>query len=344
MQRTFFCHRSQRVTGRSVLSHVGLSLVLLLFTGCGGGSDQTAATSNANNDASSADPETDLVTQEVHTAIEEMLAAVESRGTRALIESYTAEQEVDRLRSRGQKSYEAQIKMLESELLTHMITEFLTAVLQSKPKFDDSRKEATLQMQFANDAPDEPPVAISAELDTFGNSEVSGFGDDLDIVLQKAIEVLQDDESIFGPTRNFAENMFPIGELQHPVGWQLLSRKASLADRVDRSPELLEQMIVDFKQMQQIPPQYEQDGRLAIFVLRGSTDASTSRTPDRQIRMELIDGNWRLFDNTKPAIEEVSKWSNHPLSNSEELSRHMPFIRLRKTDSGWKLDALPKFR
>ena len=142
----------------------------------------------------------------------------------------------------------------------------------------------------------EPPVK---------NVKLIGFGNDLATVLLKAEETLNKND-----VEGFVKNMFPSGELRHP---DADSRHAVLIQRLQDNPKLIEQMATDIKAMQNLTPQLSDAKDMAEYHLPGTTSVYSRTKPERILRLQLVEGSWRLPDNTMPARRAVAQNLAKPL-------------------------------
>ena len=170
----------------------------------------------------------------------------------------------------------------------------------------------------------EPPVT---------NAKLVGFGNDLTTVLRKAEETLDKKD-----VDEFVKNLFPAGELRHP---DADSRRAALTQRLKDNPKLLEQMQTDFKAMRKLTPTFSDAKTMAEFRIPGTkieiTKTQSVLTPERIFKLQLVEGSWRLPDNTTPARRAVAQNLSKPLPALGQFAAAQEKITFEKFGDQWRL-------
>ncbi len=347
------------ITHSPVRPFISLCLLLLTVFGCGDGggsttpqvneaaapaSDTPSENNNSGPQLANTSPTDQASTANVGTpeadipsSIEEMIELLETGEIKTFVETRLRASDLQKLRRGGQASYDRQLKRLSAPPVIEMLIDELRAVRDSVPHLNEARTTARLQMQFNADASPRSPEELSAELNRTSLIEVSGFGDDLKTVLARAVEVLTDSNSPKDSRLDdFVSSVFPVSELYKPDSGL---RTTHWFERIEWSQALVDSMVTDLQALQTLTPQYEDDGNIASFVIPGEVreQSAGTRDPDRLIRFELVDGNWRFFDNTRRAREATADWSKlHPLE-SDNLKKMMPVIILEKQSDRWML-------
>ena len=75
------------------------------------------------------------------------------------------------------------------------------------------------------------------------------------------------------------------------------------------SPEMVEQMKADLAQISEMTPTMNDGGKTAVFVLAGGEmtyGRGKINPPDRTSRFQLVEGSWRLYDNSTAIRKEIS--------------------------------------
>ena len=131
--------------------------------------------------------------------------------------------------------------------------------------------------------------------------ELRGYGSDIGEVIGKALDAMN-----AGRTDEFVTHMFPASELRHP---DAATHLKTLQARIAASPEMVEQMKADLAQISEMTPTMKDGGKTAVFVLAGGEmtyGRGKINPPDRTSRFQLVEGSWRLYDNSTAIRKEIS--------------------------------------
>jgi hypothetical protein len=165
---------------------------------------------------------------------------------------------------------------------------------------------------------DEPKPASVISEPVLTAAQLQGYGSDIGNVISKALDALN-----AGQTDAFVAHMFPASELRHP---DAATHLKTLQTRIAASPEMVEQMKTDFAQISELTPAMEDNGGTAVFALAGGEMKYGNGTlPDRTFRFQLVEGSWRLFDNSTAIRREISRQSAlapPEFEGSDEITGH----------------------
>lgn len=242
---------------------------------------------------------------QVRAALADAIKRLDDGDTRGFLEYYFPTEQLRQLRLANAVEQTADRLKQQPEILDG-IRARLRKAAKATPKFDRSQSVAEFILTpEEGDTPKPPEFKEPAVKDV----KLVGFGNDLAAVLRKAEETLEKKD-----VDEFVKNMFPVGELRHP---DADSRRAALTQRLKDNPKLLEQMLTDFKAIQKLTPTLTATKDTAEFRLPGTTIEITKTqsvtTPERIFKLQLVEGSWRLPDNTTPARRAVALNLTKPL-------------------------------
>ncbi|MBL4885258.1 MAG: hypothetical protein JKY95_12075 [Planctomycetaceae bacterium] len=173
--------------------------------------------------------------------------------------------------------------------------------------------------------------------------EVNGYGKDLNIVLQKGIDDL--DNTRF---QDFIRNIYPEAEVARLIDQK---QEEHIVSRFKTYPILKQELVRELKLLQQLKPEpVELAGRTVVsfelpknnrwktkLVTVNASLRNIPEEPARSVRFELVNGNWRFFDGGKKLTEEMKRQqSGLPVGGGIALE-------WKRTKSGWRISAIPFF-
>ncbi|MBI5760742.1 MAG: hypothetical protein HZA46_19660 [Planctomycetales bacterium] len=148
-----------------------------------------------------------------------------------------------------------------------------------------------IQSSVAPDAGD--AQAALARLPGVRDLKLTGLGDDLPQVLNEAIRLLEKDD-----IATFVQCLYPPTEL---VRLQKADQMQALLQQFKETPELAKAMLEDFVRMQSVKPELTDNGSVAVFTLPEGISQSA-----RTIKLQMMSGNWRLFDDAPRVSKELT--------------------------------------
>ena len=266
---------------------------------------------------------------QVKAALADAIKRLDNSDTRGFLEYYFPTEQLRQLRKANAVEQTADQLSQQPELLD-AIRNRLKKAAKETPQFDRSQSVAEFLLKpDAGDIPKppefkEPPVT---------NVKLVGFGNDLATVLRKAEERLDKDD-----VDEFVTNLFPAGELRHP---DADSRRATLTQRLKDNPKLLEQMLTDIQALRKLTPQFSEAKNVAEFRIPGTelqiSKTLTVTTPERVIKLQLVEGSWRFHDNTTAARRTIAQNLAKSLPALGEFEGVQEKITFERFGDQWRL-------
>lgn len=213
------------------------------------------------------------------------------------------------------------------------LIELLRHARKVRPTLDDSQTAAVFEFEVPGQKDIvakafEPPVDPES-------LKLTGFGPDLDVVIEKSIATLEK-----GEIGTFVERMFPAGELVHV---QDAGEREALVAHLKASPETVKQMIADLKAIRDQKPKLDDGGDVAVFMReRGTVEIGQGRFKrklelrDQTFKLEKVKGSWRLFDNRSRLQDELTRLSK---LKPPKMTIEVTFERF---GDAWRLSELPQ--
>lgn len=268
---------------------------------------------------------------QVRAALADAIKRLDNGDTRGFLEYYFPTEQLRQLRQANAVEQTAEALKVQPQILDG-IRNRLKKAAKGTPKFD--RTGSVAEFILAPDKEEEAPAKPAAPKEPpVTNVKLTGFGKDLATVLRKAEETL-DKKDVDG----FVKNLFPAGELRHP---EADSRQAALTQRLKDNPKLLEQMLTDIKAIQKLTPTFADEKTTAEFRIPGTkieiTKTQSVTTPERVFKLQLVEGSWRLPDNTTPARKAVAKNLSNPLQPGGQFAAVEEKITFERFGDQWRL-------
>ncbi len=273
--------------------------------------------------------------QQVMAAVDDAVKRLEAGDVHGFLDHYLPIENLREIRNRS--SLETVVAMLnrggrESETLDRQLA-LLKRAQGQKPEFNPGYYLATIELKPEDPGEEEAgPKYVEPEVT---DAALNGFGDDLNVVFQKAIASLKDND-----VKTFVANLFPAGELRHPDAEKKL---VMLESRVKASPKMVEQMIADLEALSELTPKLEKDGAEAVYVLKGrerTLDPGQRNQfpyPDRTIRLQKVEGSWRFYDNTTAIRKTIATQLTQPPVGNALGAESDHEIKLERFGDRWRL-------
>ena len=268
---------------------------------------------------------------QVRAALADAIKRLDDGDARGFLEYYFPTEQLRQLRQANAVEQTADRLKQQPQIIDGIRTRLRRAA-KAKPTFDRSGSVAEFILppeevekpKEKGSEFKEPPVS---------NVKLTGFGNDLETVLRKGEEAL-DKQDVDG----FVKNLFPAGELRHP---EAELRHVALTQRLKDNPKLLEQMLADFQVMRKLTPQISEKKDVAEYRLAGTkieiTKTQSVMTPERVFKLQLVEGSWRLPDNTSPARLAVAKNLAKPLAEVGQFAAGPEKITFERFGDHWRL-------
>ena len=267
---------------------------------------------------------------QVRAALADAIKRLDNGDTRGFLEFYFPTEQLRQLRQANAVEQTAENLKQQPQILDG-IRNRLKKAAKATPKFD--RSQSVAEFVLAPDEGDAPAKPPEFKEPPVTNVKLTGFGNDLATVLRKAEETLDKND-----TDGFVKNLFPAGELRHP---EADARRAALTQRLKDNPKLLEQMLADIKAIQKLTPTFSDAKATAEFRIPGTTIEITKTqsvtTPERLFKLQLVEGSWRLPDNTTPARRAVAKNLTNPLPAAGQFAGVEEKITFERFGDQWRL-------
>lgn len=266
---------------------------------------------------------------QVRAALADAIKRLDDGDTRGFLEYYFPTEQLRQLRQANAVEVTADRLKQQPQILDGIRSRLRKAAKET-PKFD--RSQSVAEFFLTPDDSDKPKAGEFKE-PPVTNLKLVGFGNDLATVLRKAEETLDKKD-----TEGFVTNMFPAGELRHP---EAAARRAALTQRLKDNPKLLEQMLADIKAIQKLTPKLSEAKDSAEYRLAGTTieisKTLSVTTPERIFKLQLVEGSWRLPDNTTPARRAVAQNLAKPLPALGQFANVQEKITFEKFGDQWRL-------
>lgn len=335
--------RLLRLTGR-------LTLVLTLAAMSGCGDDEEPAEQNAGGMiGESGNPEQIPVAKPnspeaaIYAALDDSVERLKKGDLHGFIEYYIPLKELTRIRSKPDGIDRMAEELAEETEQLNWLISVLERARKGTPELDERGYTATIVLPVPpkKEVPEEPvPPANVIPEPVLTSALISGYGSDLGRVLSSATAALNE-----GDTEGFVANLFPASELRHP---DAATRLAALQTRLASNPQMVEQMKTDLVLASELSPKMEDGGRTAVFEIAGSEvpyGRGKVTLPDRTFKFQLVEGSWRLFDNSTAMRKEIARQSAlEPPSMSEfQTESEEPegeYITLERLGDQWRLGDL----
>lgn len=268
---------------------------------------------------------------QVRAALADAIKRLDNGDTRGFLEYYFPTEQLRQLRQANAVEQTAEALKVQPQILDG-IRNRLKKAAKGTPKFD--RTQSVAEFLLAPDKEEETPAKPAEPKEPpVTNVKLTGFGNDLATVLRKAEETLDKEDA-----EGFVKNLFPAGELRHP---EADSRRAALTQRLKDNPKLLQQMLADFKAIRKLEPTFSDEKTTAEFRIPGTkieiTKTQSVTTPERLFKLQLVEGSWRLPDNTSPARKAVAKNLSNPLGAGGQFAAVEEKITFERFGDQWRL-------
>jgi hypothetical protein len=201
------------------------------------------------------------------------------------------------------------------------LIEVLTRCQSVQPTIDSPRGEAVFVLS--------PILAEAAgEGESAQNpgagSSVEGLGDDLDSVLAQAVQLLQRKDYA-----GFVASLFPVSEVER------IQLRENGTDEIllvlEQQPQMIGAMLRDLSKLRSLDP-VTSTADLVEFELPPPVESE----PPRIVRFQLVDGNWRFFDNSSQMRAQIRQYAaGHAGPAPGEMT-----ITWERLGQDWRLSSL----
>ena len=266
---------------------------------------------------------------QVQAALADAIKRLDDGDARGFIEYYFPAEHLRQLRAANAVEQTAERLKQQPQILDGIRTRLRKAA-KGKPAFDRSGGVAEFLL-----APDETETPKPGEFKDppLTNVKLIGLGNDLPTVLRKADELLEKND-----IEGFVKNLFPAGELRHP---EADARWTALTQRLKDNPKLLEQMRADIQAIQKLTPKLSDSKESAEYRIPGTsieiTKTQSVTTPERVFKLQLVEGSWRLPDNTTPARKAVAQNMAKALPGLGQFNGVQEKITFERLGDQWRL-------
>lgn len=294
---------------------VRLGIASLLLASLPGPANGQATSAGKSTPANSREPD-------VMRDLDDAIRLIEKNEFQAFLERFAPVEILRKLRQQDLVERAAGVMNEQAQTKLRLLI-VLNALKKQTPRFDKSRGLATIDFDpLANNVPE-----LQADLhlpDTSG-LKLTGLGSDHARVIDEAIRLLES-----GDIATFVERLFPAAEVAR---LRDDAQRQVLHQQFKSHPEISRSMIADFKRMQSVQPELDDQGQTALFRL-----AAGQGQPARTIKLQKIKGDWRLFDDSPRVAQELLRQSQlKPRSNVTP-------VQLELIGGNWRFVELPFLR
>lgn len=276
--------------------------------------DRAAPTSDANAGESQAQPE-NAGNSEAEAALrkdlKDAISVLEKGDVAGFIENYMPLEHVNHIRKFTTVEKIAE-SIKQGGLFEEAWLEKLQAMQKGKVEFlDEEKSRAVFQIETGKKEP-----AMDGLLPNPAREKIPktpGFSGDVTAAISAAIKTLE-----AGDHKKFIENMFPPAELYIT---QSEDGMKSLLAKLEDHPEMVKQMLADFKALENLTPEMNAEKTKATFDLGG-----------RPVIFEKA-GTWRFANTAKEIRTEMYEQSKRSPMGASGLKR-IEWIRIR---DNWRL-------
>lgn len=334
-------------TTAGLLGLFSLALILSATSGCGGDEEETDSGKSGGTIGSAGEevaPEAKPGTPEaaVYSALDDAVARLKKGDIHGFIEFYIPLNELTRIRRKPDGIDKMAEEFAGEPEQLNWLIKVLERARKGKPEFNESGVIATIVLPVPKkeEVPEEETPSNVIKEPVLTKAAITGYGSDLGQVLNSAMAALNE-----GDTDGFVAKMFPASELRHP---DATARLAKLQTRLKANPQMLEQMKTDLALASELSPKMEDGGKTAIFEIAGGEapyGRGTIPLPDRTFKFQLVEGSWRLYDNSTGIRKEIARQSalKPPAISSYESASDKPdgeYITLERLGDQWRLGDL----
>lgn len=222
----------------------------------------------------------------------------------------------------------------EKERLLRVLKKFEQAKVHLSDRSDTAMFIVSLEKEEAKAL--RPPKIVTQTKQV----TINGYGDNLKAALRKGIEDLEKEKF-----QNFIRSIYPTAEVQRLIHQQ---QETPLISRLKTYPILYMELIREFRvllELKSVP--VEMEGRTVVSFNLPADPKWKKRLgplgkgiPDqtaREVRFELIDGNWRFFDGDKKLRQQMKR-QQMGLPAGGGIS-----LEWKRTKQGWRISSVPFF-
>ncbi len=222
----------------------------------------------------------------------------------------------------------------ERKRLLRVLKKFEQAKVHLSDRSDTAMFIVSLEKEETKEL--QPPKVITQEKEV----TINGYGDNLKAVLHKGIRDLEKEKF-----QNFIRSIYPAAAVQRLIHQQ---QETPLISRLKTYPILYMELIREFQVLLELKPEpVEMEGRTVVSFNLPADPKWKKRLgpigkgiPDqtaRDVRFELVEGNWRFFDADKKLRQEMKR-QQMGLPAGGGIS-----LEWKRTKQGWRISSVPFF-
>lgn len=159
------------------------------------------------------------------------------------------------------------------------------------------------------------------------NSEVPGYGDDLQAALEAAIIDLKANEF-----EAFIQKMLPVSAVEKLLADEQL---AFTAKQYELYPEMAQATIADLEAIRQLSVKPE--GDLVRLQLSGRTPGEK----EREVRLQRVGGSWRFYDQASELQPGIDRLMERGEKLAADPNAFEPLLKFERIRDHWRLVELP---
>ena len=235
--------------------------------------------------------------------------------------TFTAQREYKMSQGSGGPEVYAMSDAMVAELTSH-----LNAALSGETFYN--RNRSLVEISYVRKPVEIAPETMPGMLRSFGDrpsGKISGLGSDLLTALTSAVKMLE-----AGKTREFVEHIFPLPELAQISDGVSFRR---YVERMKASPQMVEAMIRDLQQAA------KGDIKISGNSAQVTVPGLSGNTSGRILKFELVEGNWRLYDNGEKRAEH-RRLATAKIGSLTTEERRSSMMLMRYQDN-WRLISMP---
>lgn len=269
---------------------------------------------------------------QVRAAIQDALKRLDAGDIQGFMEYYMPADELRRMRQSKMLARMADLIKSQPQQIETTRERFSKGLKSTSWEFDETQSIVKIDLTKTGDKPEAPKLPEYVEPATT-KVAITGYGSDLKVVLNKAIAAIQ-----AGNAEEYVTKMFPIGALREP-GFE--KKQPVIVAMYKSNPKLTESLLADLKTMQSLTPKMVNNGATAEYVIPGAEfpvrpPNGPATAPDRTVKLQKVEGHWRLFDNTTPARKTIAQQQTQPLPEIKGAT-DQNFLILEKLGDGWRI-------
>ncbi len=260
-------------------------------------------------------PESTTPEQQAIAALHDAIARLEKKDYAGFVKYYVPFREIQQMRDRGGNRAMV-LSLIQSPKMVTRLLKVLKQVEDATPTIDSNLGLATFTVELP-ESEQPAPVAVVDEAGAIGSSDDVGYQLPLKETLAAAVEDLEGDNVL-----RFIRMFFPADELQR-ISTSLEGKpfpQEMLLMRIKARPEMITQMKDDLKRIQELEPQMEDSGNVAVYTIPGemvTTERTSYKLPDRTFRLAKDGESWKIAPSApklQKKLAEMESYESQPLT------------------------------